>query len=303
MKRIIRLFLTAGLIWMLLLSMNFLVYAVEYDCASGSHKYVVVEEKAATDSEDRYTVYECELCGDTYTQFTYQIEHQWSEWVTEKQPTCTAQGIRKRTCTVGTPHSETQEVPATGHTYTETRTKPSCTEPGNTTYVCSVCGDSYTETFGEPEGHDYAKEITKEADCEHDGVKTYTCGRCGDSYTEAIPAVGHNYGEWITDKPAGEGIEGLLYRECKYCEERITETIAALLITPGESDEPEEPEEPDNPFFGPVEIAVTAGNAAVWIFLFLILASEFKLLFWIRRRKKKVLAEKNEKEDYGYESL
>ena len=41
--------------------------------------------------------------------------------------------------------------------------------------------------------HDYAEEITTEADCETAGVKTYTCSKCGDSYTETIAATGHSY--------------------------------------------------------------------------------------------------------------
>jgi len=297
MKRITRLFLINSLILALSLAFSPPVSAAEYDCANDNHKYVVVEEKAATDTEDGYIIYECELCGEKYTRFTYRIEHQWSEWVIEKQPTCTTQGIKKRTCSAGIAHSETQEIPAVGHQYTETRTEPDCTEPGYSTYTCSACGDSYTETFGELDGHNYVDEITKEASCEHDGVKTFTCDRCKDSYTETIPAIGHNYGEWITDKPAGEGLEGLRYRECGHCRHRITETIAALPVPP------EEPEEPEEPFFGPVEIAVTAGNVGVWIFLFLILASEFRLLLWIRKEKKRVLAEKNEEKDYGYESV
>lgn len=211
----------------------------------------------------------------------------------EKNPTCTTKGIKKRTCSAGAPHSEIQEIPVIGHTYTEKKTEPNCTEPGYITFTCSACGHSYKEAFGEPGEHHYADKITKKADCEHDGVKTFTCGGCGDSYTEAIPAIGHDYGEWITVGPAGEGIEGLRYQECAHCGEQITETIAALPIPP----------EPDEPFFGPAEIAVTAGNATIWIFLFLILAGEFRLLFWIRKEKKRVLAEKQEKEDYGYESL
>lgn len=294
MKRVTRLFFIVSLILALPLTSGFPVAAAGYDCANGSHTYIAVEEKAATDTEDGYIIYECGLCGDTYTQFTYNTGHQWGEWFIEEQPACTTPGIRKRTCTAGTPHSEIQEIPATGHTYTETRTEPTCTGPGHIEYTCPVCGDSYTETSGEPGGHHYVDEITKEPDCGHDGVKTFSCDRCGDSYTEAIPAIGHDYSEWITDKPAGEGIEGLRYQECAYCGDKITETVAALPVTP---------EEPEKPFFGPVEIAVTTGNAAVWVFLFLLLAGEFRLLFWIRRQKKKVLAEKEESEDYGYESL
>ncbi|MCD7803956.1 MAG: leucine-rich repeat domain-containing protein [Oscillospiraceae bacterium] len=37
--------------------------------------------------------------------------------------------------------------------------------------------------------------VTKEATCTEDGEMTYTCTVCGDSYTETIAATGHSYGE------------------------------------------------------------------------------------------------------------
>ncbi|MCD8006003.1 MAG: hypothetical protein LUF29_03370, partial [Oscillospiraceae bacterium] len=42
---------------------------------------------------------------------------------------------------------ETITVPATGHTYVDTVTAPTCTEQGYTTHTCSVCGDSYVDTY------------------------------------------------------------------------------------------------------------------------------------------------------------
>ena len=41
--------------------------------------------------------------------------------------------------------------------------------------------------------HSYTEEITKNATCTEDGEKTITCGLCGDSRTEVIPATGHSY--------------------------------------------------------------------------------------------------------------
>ncbi|MCC8077999.1 MAG: leucine-rich repeat protein, partial [Oscillospiraceae bacterium] len=39
-------------------------------------------------------------------------------------------------------------------------------------------------------GHNYVSEVTKEATATQDGVTTYTCTECGDTYTESIPATG-----------------------------------------------------------------------------------------------------------------
>ena len=42
--------------------------------------------------------------------------------------------------------------------------------------------------------HDeYSSEVTTEATCTEDGVTTYTCTTCGDTYTETIDATGHAY--------------------------------------------------------------------------------------------------------------
>ncbi|MCD7771101.1 MAG: hypothetical protein LUH23_03300, partial [Oscillospiraceae bacterium] len=84
---------------------------------------------------------------------------------------------------------------ATGHNYVATETTATCTEGGYTTYVCSECGDTYTDEETEALGHDYESVVTKEPTCTETGVMTYTCTRCGDSYTEEIDMIDHTYGE------------------------------------------------------------------------------------------------------------
>ena len=55
--------------------------------------------------------------------------------------------------------------------------------------VCTVCGalDPAGHTHRETE------EITRPATCTEPGEKTYTCSLCGESRTETIPAEGHHY--------------------------------------------------------------------------------------------------------------
>ena len=53
-----------------------------------------------------------------------QHEHVWGAWTTVKKPTCTEPGTQIRYCTCGS--SETQSIPATGHTYVNGK----CTECG-----------------------------------------------------------------------------------------------------------------------------------------------------------------------------
>lgn len=78
-------------------------------------------------------------------------QHQWEEWKTTVEPTCTTPGSRTRTCLNTSdgiePHSQTEEIPALGHQWGEliidTEARPGA--PGQGHRVCSVCGETITE--------------------------------------------------------------------------------------------------------------------------------------------------------------
>ncbi len=105
--------------------------------------------------------------------------------------------------------------------------EPTCAEPGQLTYTCSKCGDSYTEEAPATGNHNYVAEITTEADCTHTGIETYTCSVCGDSYAKTIPMEEHKYTSEIT-KPASCTEDGILTYTCETCGESYTEDIPAL---------------------------------------------------------------------------
>ena len=69
-----------------------------------------------------------------------------------------------------------------------------------------VCGSFVVSYAGSdcPQGgeHDYTVTIVKRATENTDGVRKYVCSKCGDTYTEAIPATGHKWSSWVTDKKA-----------------------------------------------------------------------------------------------------
>lgn len=62
-----------------------------------------------------------------------------------------------------------------------------CTVCGETITVGTVIAATGNHTYD-------AGTVTKEATCTEEGEMTYTCTVCGDSYTEAIFATGHSYG-------------------------------------------------------------------------------------------------------------
>ena len=84
-----------------------------------------------------------------------------------------------------------------GHSYGlySTTQVATCTEEGEETAVCSVCGNVSTRTLSAL-GHDYDEgKITQEATCAVTGIKTYTCKNdSAHTLIETIPVVDHTYG-------------------------------------------------------------------------------------------------------------
>lgn len=119
--------------------------------------------------------------------------HAYGEWQVIRPATCTATGLKKRTCECG--KEETEEINATGHTEAiDQAIEPTCTEIGLTEGKhCSVCG---TTLLPQEEikalGHDLIHHETKEPTCTEKGWGEYdTCSRCTFSTYEEINAKGH----------------------------------------------------------------------------------------------------------------
>lgn len=116
--------------------------------------------------------------GTTYyviggTRYVIEVEadhvHSYQE-VSRTAPTCTEDGVTTYRCeTCDDTYTET--TPATGHSYTAAVTAPTCTEKGYTTYTCTACGDHYTANEVAALGHDYA-ETTVPATCTENGSVT-----------------------------------------------------------------------------------------------------------------------------------
>ena len=170
--------------------------------------------------------------GTTYyviggTRFVIEVEadhvHSYQE-VSRTAPTCTEDGVTTYRCeTCGDTYTET--TPATGHSYTAAVTAPTCTEKGYTTYTCTACGDHYTANEVAALGHDYAA-TTVPATCTENGSVTHTCTRCGNSYTETLPATGHTYTVSGSEATCTEG--GKTVHTCTVCGDTYTETTPAL---------------------------------------------------------------------------
>ena len=123
--------------------------------------------------------------------------HTYGSAVITKQPTCTSEGTKTKTCTkCGATVTET--IAKLSHSYTTTVVAPTCTTDGYTLHKCSVCGTSYKDNTTKATGHSYGNSVvTKQPTCTAEGTAIKTCTKCNATVTEKLPAKGHTA---VTDK-------------------------------------------------------------------------------------------------------
>ena len=189
--------------------------------------------------------------------------HTYGSAVITKQPTCTSEGTKTKTCTqCGVTVTET--IAKLSHSYTTTVVAPTCTADGYTLHKCSVCGTSYKDSTTKATGHSYGNSVvTKQPTCTSEGTKTKTCTQCGVTVTETIAklshsytttvvaptctadgytlhkcsvcgtsykdnttkATGHSYGNSVVTKQPTCTSEGTAIKTCTKCNATVTETI------------------------------------------------------------------------------
>ena len=104
--------------------------------------------KAATCTAEGTQTRTCEVCGKVETQTIKALGH---KEVVDKAvaATCTKTGLTEgKHCSACNAVIKAQEtVPAKGHKYVDTVVKPTYTAQGYTLHKCSVCGNSYKDTY------------------------------------------------------------------------------------------------------------------------------------------------------------
>ena len=158
----------------------------------------------------------------------------------KKEPTCTIAGLTEGShCSVCNEVLKAQEViEALGHSYESKVTNPTCTEDGYTTHTCTLCSDTYKDSYVEATGHSYLDaeyvwsedylSVTASRSCKNncnhtetetvksvynvvtnptcilDGEATYTSAGFDNKgfiiqiYKVVIKATGHSYDEVVT---------------------------------------------------------------------------------------------------------
>ena len=141
--------------------------------------------------------------------------HTYGSAVITKQPTCTSEGTKTKTCTqCGATVTET--IAKLSHSYTATVVAPTCTTNGYTLHKCSVCGTSYKDSTTKATGHSYGNSVvTKQPTCTAEGTKTKTCTQCGATVTETIAKLSHSYTTTVVAPTCTT--DGYTLHKCSVC--------------------------------------------------------------------------------------
>lgn len=187
----------------------------------------VITEPTCT--EMGYTTHTCTMCKsqmeDTYVPAN---GHTFGEWVVLGEVQCLEKGAERRDCEICDVH-ETREIELVEHDYEAVITDATCLEKGHTTYTCTRCGDSYTDTEVEALGHDMSEwTVTVEASCLEAGEEISECSRCDYSETRTVDALGHDFGQWTVVTKASCGKAGEEHSVCTRCDEFESRVIEAL---------------------------------------------------------------------------
>lgn len=123
-----------------------------------------------------------------------------------------------------------EQTPAAGHKYESVVVAPTNTEQGYTEYTCTVCADTYRDTYTDPTGHEIQLMNEKAATCTEDG---YTgdrmCTVCGEIIEKGqiIPATGH-VDEVVITEPTCTEI-GFTTRTCTVCDASRVDSYVDML--------------------------------------------------------------------------
>ena len=199
----------------------------------------------ATCTEAASITYTCSDCGYTYTVTGDPATgHSFTNYVSNNDATCTADGTKTATCDNGCGTTDTiaDEGSALGHSFTNyvSNGDATCTADGTKTATCdNGCGATDTiADEGSATGHSFTNYVSNnDATCTADGTKTATCDNgCGatDTITDEGSALGHSFTNYVSNGDATCTADGTKTATCDNgCGE--TDTIADVGSATGHS--------------------------------------------------------------------
>ncbi|MCD8217253.1 MAG: hypothetical protein LUD01_04280 [Clostridiales bacterium] len=195
-----------------------------------------------TCTEKGYTTHTCSNCGASYVDsYVDATGHTNAIHVSAEAATCTEEGnieywycsdcdsyFSDADCTTVISLADTV-ISATGHSYSDTVTEPTCTEQGYTTHTCTECGASYVDSYANATGHINVTHVSAGiATCTEEGnIEYWYCSDCGSYFSDAdcttvisladtvISVTGHSYSGTVTEPTCTE--QGYTTHTCAEC--------------------------------------------------------------------------------------
>ena len=194
-----------------------------------SEECTVTSRTTATCTADGVTIYTAEYDGktDTKTVDTPATGHSFTDYVTDNNATCTADGTKTAKCNNGCGTTDTiaDEGSKVSHKFTNyvPNGDADCTQAGTKTAECDYgCGTTDTiENADDPQkGHSFTKYISNNnATCQADGTKTAKCDYgCGeeDTITDEGSKLDHKFTKYVPNNDATCMNVGTKTAECDY---------------------------------------------------------------------------------------
>jgi hypothetical protein len=214
-----------------------IVTAGETIPASSDYHSYKAEYVEPTCQSNGYTQYVCEYCDDVKAEVEYDdpattLAHDFGEYTSDGNATCTEDGTKTATCNVGgETDTVTDEGSALGHNFTVLVTpQVDATEDAAGTtavYKCSRCDET---TGGDPikqldHTHSYT-EVETPATCTADAYVTKTCVKGDDTQviTKEGTALGHQFTNYVSNNDATCTADGTKTAKCDRCDENDTVT-------------------------------------------------------------------------------
>ena len=203
-----------------------------------SEKCTVTSRTTATCTADGVTIYTAEYDGktDTKTVGTPATGHSFTDYVSDNNATCTADGTKTAKCNNGCGATDTiaDEGSKLTHKFTKyvSNNDATCQADGTKTAECDY-GCGATDTIadeGSKLDHKFTKYVpNNDATCKNAGTKTakcdYGCGSTDTVENADDPQKEHSFTNYISDNNATCQADGTKTAECDYgCE--TTDTVA-----------------------------------------------------------------------------
>ena len=194
-----------------------------------SEKCTVTSRTTATCTADGVTIYTAEYDGktDTKTVDTPATGHSFTDYVSDNNATCTADGTKTAKCNNGCGATDTiaDEGSKLTHKFTKyvSNNDATCQADGTKTAKCDYgCGTTDTiADEGSKLDHKFTKYVpNNDATCKNAGTKTakcdYGCGSTDTVENADDPQKEHSFTNYISDNNATCQADGTKTAECDY---------------------------------------------------------------------------------------